>query len=170
MLLLWFTGVGKKDKSYEKDIQELQQQQATIMQTQQQQQQTPGQQQPPVGQEQNNSSPQQQNIYQQPGGQQQQQQINATSVPGPAAHGTNPEVNTEHVKELQEVQMELLNKIMRKQAKEKDPEVLQRLFNEQNILLQQMSQLQTAGYAYSQPLPAPAAPPVVQPQPVPMET
>lgn len=65
----------------------------------------------------------------------------------------------EDARELQEAQQELLNDILKQQAKEKDPERLQALFRQQNALLQQMHQFQNAGFQYANGIPPPQEPP-----------
>lgn len=77
----------------------------------------------------------------------------------------------EDAKELQEAQQELLNDILKQQSEETDPERLQELFRQQNVLLQQMQQLQNAGFQYSNGIPQPQPPNAGtsgEPQPVPM--
>ena len=81
-----------------------------------------------------------------------QQQVN----PGTGLQ-INPEM-AEDAKELQEEQQELLNDILKQQSTETDPERLQELFRQQNNLLQQMQQLQNAGFQYPNGIPPPQAP------------
>jgi len=74
------------------------------------------------------------------------------------------EEEAERIKELQEDQMELLNDIMERQAKETDPARLQTLFNQQNDLIAQMNQIQGVGYKYDRDIPAPKEVPEAVPQ------
>ncbi|XP_045168847.2 bromodomain-containing protein DDB_G0280777-like [Mercenaria mercenaria] len=174
LLFLCCMGGARRNVSYGQDIQELQQQQMLMLQAFGMQQQNLQMQYPPMGQPQFPQQPQfqqQQPQFQQQQPQFQQQQMQQTTYPGVAMTFSSEEEKTEHLKELQAEQMELLNEIMRKQAEEKDPEKLQELFKDQNDLIQQMNQLQTAGYAYPEAIPsAPPAPASVQPQSVPMES
>lgn len=66
-----------------------------------------------------------------------------------------PEENVQRVQELQKEQIELLNDIMERQAKEKDPQKLQELIDEQNKLIANMQQMQSAGYQYQTAIPPP---------------
>ena len=51
-------------------------------------------------------------------------------------------------KEIQEEQRALLDDILKRQAEEKDPERLQELQEQQNILVQQMHTFQASGFQY----------------------
>ena len=56
-------------------------------------------------------------------------------------------------KEIQEKQQKLLNEILDKISKEDDPEKMEKLIEQQNALVAQMSVMQAEGFEYDQGLP-----------------
>ena len=73
-------------------------------------------------------------------------------------------------KEIQQEQKEILEDILTRQAAESDPEKLQHLIEQQNLLQQQMVAFQASGFQYEGGIPSGQGPPPSAPQFQPMDT
>lgn len=69
-------------------------------------------------------------------------------------YASHDQERREQVEELQNEQTELFNDIVEQYYNEKDEDKVQKLFRQQCELVEQMQELQAAGYAYSRGIPS----------------
>lgn len=88
----------------------------------------------------------------------------------PATAQTIQAISFEEAKVLQDEQRELLDDILKRQMEEKDPEKLEELQEQQNLLIQQMQTFQASGFQYEGGIPQGQSQPLSQYQPMDMQT